>query len=120
VHAAATSSQVSDGASAVLLRSPDAAKAAGVTPIAQVVETVLAGTDPVLMLTGPIGATRLLLDRHGMAISDVDVIEINEAFASVVLAWEQELSPDMAWVNANGDRHRPRRQSTSQVDPQRQ
>jgi acetyl-CoA C-acetyltransferase len=102
VHTAATSSQISDGASAVLLMSADAAQTAGLTPLARVVGTVLVGTDPVLMLTGPIDATRRLLDSHGMAISDIDVVEINEAFASVVLAWERELSPDMARVNPNG------------------
>ena len=102
VHTAATSSQISDGASAVLLMSSEAAHAAGLTPLAAVVGTALVGTDPVLMLTGPIDATRRLLDAHGLAMSDIDVVEINEAFASVVLAWERELSPDMARVNPNG------------------
>jgi acetyl-CoA C-acetyltransferase len=102
VHTAATSSQISDGASAVLLMSADSAAAAGLTPLATVIGTALVGTDPVLMLTGPIGATRKLLDTHGLKISDIDVVEINEAFASVVLAWERELGPDMARVNPNG------------------
>jgi acetyl-CoA C-acetyltransferase len=102
VHTAASSSQVSDGASAVLLMSADAAEAASLTPLATVVGTTLVGTDPVLMLTGPIDATRRLLENHGMAMSDIDVVEINEAFASVVLAWEHELAPDMARVNPNG------------------
>ena len=102
VHTAATSSQVSDGASAVLLMSADTAHAAGVTPMARVAGTVLVGTDPVLMLTGPIDATRRLLADHRLAMSDIDVVEINEAFASVVLAWERELAPDMARVNPNG------------------
>jgi len=102
VHTAATSSQISDGASAVLLMSAEAATAAGLTPLAKVVGTALVGTDPVLMLTGPIEATRQLLDTHGLKISGIDVVEINEAFASVVLAWERELGPDMARVNPNG------------------
>jgi acetyl-CoA C-acetyltransferase len=102
VHTAATSSQISDGASAVLLMSADSAAAAGLTPLATVIGTALVGTDPVLMLTGPIDATRKLLDTHGLKISDIDVVEINEAFASVVLAWERELGPDMARVNPNG------------------
>ena len=102
VHTAATSSQISDGASAVLLMSEQAAAAAGVTPVAAVLGTALVGTDPVLILTGPIDATRQLLDGHGLEMSDIDVVEINEAFASVVLAWERELSPDMAIVNPNG------------------
>lgn len=102
VHTAATSSQISDGASAVLLMSAEAAGAAGLSPLAQVVDTALVGTDPVLMLTGPIDVTRHLLDRHGMSMSDLDLVEINEAFASVVLAWERELSADMQSVNPNG------------------
>ena len=102
VHTAATTSQVSDGAAAVLLMSADAANAAGVAPLARVIGTALVGSDPVLMLTGPIDATRRLLDNHRMAMSDIDLVEINEAFASVVLAWERELSPDMTRVNPNG------------------
>jgi acetyl-CoA C-acetyltransferase len=102
VHTAATSSQISDGASAVLLMSAEAASAAGLTPLAAVIGTALVGTDPVLMLTGPIDATRKLLDEHKLAMSDIDLVEINEAFASVVLAWERELKPDMATVNPNG------------------
>ena len=102
VHTAATTSQVSDGASAVLLMSADAAKAAGLTPLARIVGTTLVGSDPVLMLTGPIDATRRLLGDHGLAMSDIDLVEINEAFASVVLAWERELGPDMSRVNPNG------------------
>jgi acetyl-CoA C-acetyltransferase len=102
VHTAGTSSQISDGASAVLLMSGEAARRAGLTPIASIVESCLVGSDPVLMLTGPIAATELLLGRSGMAISDIDVVEINEAFAAVVLAWERELKPDMSRVNPNG------------------
>ncbi|WP_028935813.1 acetyl-CoA C-acyltransferase [Pseudonocardia spinosispora] len=102
VHTAATSSQISDGASAVLLMSADAAASNGLRALAEVTGTALLGSDPVLMLTGPIDVTRALLDRHRMTMSDIDVVEINEAFASVVLAWERELRPDMATVNPNG------------------
>ncbi|OSC38979.1 acetyl-CoA C-acyltransferase [Mycobacterium decipiens] len=102
VHTAGSSSQISDGASAVLLMSAEAAAAVGLTPMAKVVGTALIGSDPVLMLTGPIDATRRLLGTHGLKMSDIDVVEINEAFASVVLAWERELSADMARVNPNG------------------
>ena len=102
VHTAGTSSQISDGAGAVLLMTREKAKALGVTPKATVVDTCLTGSDPVLMLTGPIGATQRLLERNGMQMGDIDLVEINEAFASVVLAWEKELKPDMATVNPNG------------------
>ena len=74
----------------------------GLRPRARVVDQCLVGVDPVLMLTGPIDATRRLLERTGLTIDDFDVIEINEAFASVVLAWEREVKPDMAQVNPNG------------------
>ena len=81
-----------------------AAKASelGLTPIARIVDACLIGSDPVLMLTGPIGATRKLLDDNSVAMTDIDVVEINEAFASVVLAWEKELEPDIETVNPNG------------------
>jgi len=102
VHTAGTSSQISDGAAAVLLMTADKAKALGVTPLARVVDTCLVGVDPVLMLTGPIDATHHLLDRTGMQMRDIDLVEINEAFASVVLSWARELEPDMATVNPNG------------------
>jgi acetyl-CoA C-acetyltransferase len=102
VHTAATASQISDGAGAVLLMTAEKAKALGLTPLARVVDTCLVGVDPVLMLTGPIDATHRLLDRTGMNMSDIDVVEINEAFASVVLSWARELDPDMATVNPNG------------------
>jgi acetyl-CoA C-acetyltransferase len=102
VHTAGSSSQISDGASAVLLMTADRAEALGLEPLARVVDSGLVGTDPVLMLTGPIDATRRLLERTGLAIDDIDLIEINEAFASVVLAFEQELQPDPARVNPNG------------------
>ena len=102
VHTAGTSSQISDGAAAVLLMTAEKAAALGLTPLARVVDTCLVGVDPVLMLTGPIDATHRLLDRTGMTMSDIDVVEINEAFASVVLSWARELEPDMATVNPNG------------------
>jgi acetyl-CoA C-acetyltransferase len=78
------------------------AKELGLKPRARIVDQCLVGVDPVLMLTGPIDATRRLLDRTGLTMDDIDTVEINEAFASVVLAWERELKPDMAKVNPNG------------------
>jgi acetyl-CoA C-acetyltransferase len=102
VHTAGTSSQISDGAGAVLITTREKAEALGLTPRARVVDTCLVGSDPVLMLTGPIDATHHLLERNSMTMGDIDLVEINEAFASVVLAWERELSPDMATVNPNG------------------
>jgi len=101
-HTAGTSSQISDGAAAILVMTPEKAAALGLRPRARVVDTALVGSDPVLMLTGPIDATRHLLDRTGLAIGDIDVTEINEAFASVVLAWLKELQADPATVNPNG------------------
>jgi len=97
-----TSSQLSDGAAAVLIASRAAAARLELTPRAQIVDQVTVGVDPIIMLTGPIPATRKLLSRTGLRIDDFDLIEINEAFASVVLAWERELSPDMERVNVNG------------------
>ena len=102
VHTAGSSSQISDGAGAVLMMTREKAESLGLEPKATVVDTCLVGSDPVLMLTGPIGATRKLLGNNGMQMSDVDLVEINEAFASVVLAWERELEPDMTTVNPNG------------------
>jgi acetyl-CoA C-acetyltransferase len=102
VHTAGSSSQISDGAAAVLVMTRERADALGLTPKARIVDTCLVGVDPVLMLTGPIDATHHLLRRTGMTMADIDVVEINEAFASVVLAWERELHPDMDTVNPNG------------------
>src|SRR5918995_4311462 len=102
VHTAGSSSPISDGAAAVLLTTAAAAEELGLRPRARVVDTCLVGVDPVLMLTGPIDATRHLLGRNGVALDDVDVTEINEAFASVVLAWERELGADPARTNPNG------------------
>ena len=102
VHTAGTSSQVSDGAGAVLLMTRERAESLGLTPLATILAACLVGCDPVLMLEGPIPATHKLLDDNGLSISDLDLVEINEAFASVVLAWERELKPDMERVNPNG------------------
>ena len=102
VHTAGSSSQISDGAAAVLLMTEDKAAALGLTPRARVVDTCLVGVDPVLMLTGPIDATQRLFERTGLTIDQMDTVEINEAFASVVLSWAAELHPDMERVNPNG------------------
>jgi acetyl-CoA acetyltransferase family protein len=102
VVTAANSSQISDGAAALLLMSRDKAQALGLRPRARFVATSLAGVDPTLMLTGPIPATQRVLEKAGLELADMDRIEINEAFASVVLAWERELRPDMTKVNVNG------------------
>jgi acetyl-CoA acyltransferase len=99
---AGNSSQVSDGASAVLLMSRRKADELGVRARARIVDQTTVGVDPVLMLTGPIPATRKILERNGLAIGDLDLIEINEAFASVIAAWEHELEPDVEKVNVNG------------------
>jgi acetyl-CoA C-acetyltransferase len=102
VHTAGTSSQVSDGAAAVLLASPARAKALGIKPRARIVATTLVGVDPVTMLKGPIPSTRKVLGQTGLSMRDMDVSEVNEAFASVVLAWEKELKPNPERVNPNG------------------
>jgi acetyl-CoA C-acetyltransferase len=102
VHTAGTSSQLTDGAAAVLLMTSARARELGVRPRARVVDQCLVGVDPVMMLTGPIDATHRLFERTGLNIDNMDTIEINEAFASVVLAWERELHPDMERVNPNG------------------
>jgi acetyl-CoA acetyltransferase family protein len=99
---AGNSSQISDGAAAVLLMAADKAKALGLKPRARIMDQTTVGVDPVIMLTGPIPATRKLLERNGMQIDDIDLIEINEAFAPVIAAWRRELEPDMDRVNVNG------------------
>src|SRR3954466_9864885 len=99
---AGNSSQISDGAAALLLMSADKAKALGLTPRARIKDQTTVGVDPVIMLTGPIPATQKLLDRNKMTIADVDLIEINEAFAPVIAAWRREHQPDMDRVNVNG------------------
>jgi acetyl-CoA C-acetyltransferase len=102
VHTAGSSSQISDGAAAVLMMSADKAAALGLSPRAHVVDTCLVGVDPVLMLTGPMDATSRLLERTGRTIDDIDLFEINEAFASVVLAWAREVGADLDRTNPNG------------------
>ena len=102
VHTAGNSSQISDGAAALLMMTEEKAADLGLTPKARIVDTCLVGVDPVLMLTGPMDATKRLLDRTGMSIDDFDVFEINEAFASVVLAWAKEVGADLAKTNPNG------------------
>jgi len=99
---AGNSSQITDGASAVLIMSEEKAAELGYTPRARFHAFALAGVDPVTMLTGPIPATRKVLERAKMTMDDIDLVEINEAFASVILAWEKEIHPDMARVNVNG------------------
>ncbi|MGB1785468.1 MAG: thiolase family protein [Ilumatobacteraceae bacterium] len=99
---AGNSSQITDGASALLIMSEEKASALGLNPRARFVNFSLAGADPRLMLTAPIPATAKVLERAGMSIDDIDLVEINEAFASVVLAWEKEFHPDMDRVNQNG------------------
>jgi acetyl-CoA acetyltransferase family protein len=99
---AGNSSQISDGAAAVLLMAREKAEALGLKPRARILDQTTVGVDPVIMLTGPIPATQKLLERNGMSINDIDLIEINEAFAPVVAAWRREHDPDMDRVNVNG------------------
>ena len=102
VSTAGNSSQISDGAAAMLVTSEEAASRLGLTPRARFHSFALAGVDPVFMLTGPIPATAKVLERAKMTLDQMDLVEINEAFAPVVLAWEKEHHPDMAKVNVNG------------------
>jgi acetyl-CoA acetyltransferase family protein len=103
---AGNSSQITDGASAIVVTTSEKAKELGLTPRARFVDFALAGTDPITMLTGPIPATRKVLQRAGLELEDIDLVEINEAFASVVLAWKKELEIDDSWfedhVNVHG------------------
>ncbi len=99
---AGNSSQITDGSSGALIMSEEKAASLGYTPRARFVAFAVIGADPVTMLTGPIPATRLVLERAKLTMDDIDAVEINEAFASVVLAWEKELHPDMEKVNVNG------------------
>jgi acetyl-CoA acyltransferase len=99
---AGNASQISDGAAAVLLMSAEKADQLGLKARARIVDQTTVGCDPVKMLEGPIPATRKILERNGMSIGDIDLIEINEAFAPVVAAWRRELEPDMDRVNVNG------------------
>jgi acetyl-CoA acetyltransferase family protein len=102
VVTAANSSQITDGAAAVLIMSEEKANSLGLVPRARFHAFALAGVDPVMMLTGPIPATTKVLERGKLTLDDIDLVEINEAFAPVVLAWQQEHHPDMSRVNVNG------------------
>ena len=102
VITAGNSSQISDGAAAVLLMSAEKAAELGLTPRARVMDQTTVGCDPVKMLEGPIPATAKLLERNSMSIDDIDLVEINEAFAPVVAAWRRVHNPDMDRVNVNG------------------
>ncbi|MCQ4117695.1 acetyl-CoA C-acetyltransferase [Rhodococcus tibetensis] len=99
---AAVASQISDGASAVLLASPEAVERYGLTPRARIHHLSARGADPIFMLSAPIPATRHALEKTGLSIDDIDLVEINEAFAPVVLAWNKEIGADPAKVNVNG------------------
>jgi acetyl-CoA acyltransferase len=102
VITAGNSSQISDGAAAVLLMTPEKAAELGLTPRARIVAQKVVGVDPVMMLTGPIPATRQILAKAGLKLDEIDLVEVNEAFAPVVLAWQREIDPDMERVNVNG------------------
>jgi acetyl-CoA acyltransferase len=102
IHHAGNSSQITDGSAAVLLMAGEKADELGLKPRARIIGQAVVGSDPVLMLTGPITATPKVLKKSGLQLKDIDLIEINEAFASVVLAWKREVKPDMSKVNVNG------------------
>ena len=102
VHTPGTASQISDGAAAVLYMSADEAKARGLKPRARIIQGVVAGSDPYYLLDGPVNATELLFRKTGMSLADIDVVEINEAFASVVLSWQRVFDADMDKVNMRG------------------
>ena len=102
IHTAGSSSQVSDGAAVVIMASKKAVDELGLKPRARIVATTLVGVDPVTMLKGPIPASEKVLDQAGLSVDDIDTFEVNEAFASVVLAWEKALGPDPDKVNPNG------------------
>ena len=102
IHTAATASQISDGASAVVIARESVAERNGWTPLARIVDSMLVGVDPVTMLTGPHEITPQILERNRLMIDDIDVVEINEAFASIVLSWVDEVKADPARVNPNG------------------
>ncbi|AWB91258.1 thiolase family protein [Aeromicrobium chenweiae] len=99
---AGNASQISDGAAALLIMTAEKARDLGLTPIARFVSSAVVGVDPITMLTGPIPATRKILDRSGIPLSEIGVFEVNEAFASVIGAWEDEIGPDTDKVNPNG------------------
>lgn len=102
IHSAGTSSQISDGAAGVLIMSADEAKARGLKPRARVIATTVSGADPYYLLDGPVDATRDMFKRTGMQMSDIDLFEVNEAFAAVVLSWARVYNADMSKVNVNG------------------
>jgi acetyl-CoA C-acetyltransferase len=102
MHTAGNSSQISDGAAAVLWMSRERATSLGLKPRARIVAQTVVGTDPYFLLDGPVDATRDVLAKAGMTLKDIDIVEINEAFASVVLSWASVHSPDMDTVNVNG------------------
>jgi acetyl-CoA C-acetyltransferase len=102
IHTPGNSSQISDGAAAVLWMSADAAKARGLKPRARIISGVVTGADPYYVLDGPVNATQLLLQKTGMTLKDIDLVEINEAFAAVVLSWQRVFDADMSKVNVNG------------------
>lgn len=102
IHTAGTSSQVSDGAAAVIMASGEACERLGLKPRAKIIASTLVGVDPVTMLKGPIPASRKALERAGLTLDDIDIFEVNEAFASVVLGWERDLGVDHSKVNVNG------------------
>ncbi|TME75932.1 MAG: thiolase family protein [Chloroflexi bacterium] len=102
VVTAGNSSQISDGASAVLVMSAEKAKSLGLKPRARIVAQAIVGSEPTIMLTGPIPATQKVLKKAGLQLKDIDLFEVNEAFAPVVLAWQHETGADMEKVNYNG------------------
>jgi acetyl-CoA C-acetyltransferase len=102
LHTAGTSSQISDGAAAVLLADKAAAKTLGLAPRARILAQCLVGAEPYYHLDGPIAATQRVLDRSGLKLGDIDLFEVNEAFAAVVLSWQNVLQPDPDRVNVNG------------------
>lgn len=102
VVTAGNSSQISDGAAAIVVMTADKARELGLKPRARILASVTVGSDPHLMLTGPVPATKKALDKAGMSMDDIDVFEVNEAFASVVKMWEKEMNPDMGKVNVFG------------------
>jgi acetyl-CoA acetyltransferase family protein len=102
VTTAANSSQISDGAAAMIVTSAEKAKELGLKPKARLVSAVTVGSDPHLMLTGPVGATKKALAKAGLSLDQIDLVEINEAFATVIAMWQREIGPDMAKVNVHG------------------
>jgi acetyl-CoA C-acetyltransferase len=102
IHTAGSAAQISDGASAVLLMTENRATTLGLTPLARITDTLLVGVDPVMMLLGPHAAVPALLERNGLSLDDIGVIEINEAFASIVLSFADELKADPEQLNPNG------------------